>query len=1268
MKHFALYKSRVAALLILVIAAMLIAVPAHADMFIVSNAAQILRYNENTGAFIGVFATSALTGAGFDDLAVGPDGNLYLLDWAGMVFRYNAITGDFMDIFIPEGSGGLVNANALEFGPDGKLYILSDYGYGNDCVRRYDAATGAYIDVFIASVPWLADIIFGPDGNAYLRKRWNHETLKYSPTTKEYLGTSGTSPWLSITQMTSGPDGNTYANVDYSDGHINGQIVRYNGTTMEYIGEFVPPQGRQHGPVAFGQDGNLYASGPSSVPGAVYRYNGSTGEAMGTLVSDGIGGLVNPGRMVFYTPPPRPTTVYVDPSYTSGSAGGHTYGYDAFSSIQPAIGMVAPGGAVHVAPGTYAEAVVIDKSMQVIGTGASTTAIHGNGSTCISIAAEDVTVEGFTLASGPPVIGGQCGINATTNNSRFRKLIVENSYYGIRLLNSDNNIVQGNAITTMEAYGILLSGSRQNAVHGNTLSDNDYNIVIENSSTRAPLGNVIQANVLLNPGHWSVAVYAEPLSMRINGNVFSTTGTNDKYVFNSSSTLPVNAEWNWWGGENPPQVGDFSGPVDYLPCFATNATVSVFPQEYFAKSGSTMEFVVSALIPAGTYVKGTSLRLNWTNDAAIPDVGDPIEGTFFDDGTGAKTFFFNATDNSVKVDQTFTNNTGNGGVGNPTGGLPYVGSLFGKVFHAGSTGSSTLTLSDIFMRAPDNSTITPDIVPTGGATLISDGTPPTISNVLIDNQTIDNDAYVKNGDRVVVSATVTDDYPLDVSQITGNLNSVNGGSGHTADNPATYTSSIATWSTVGSASCTPSDGLITVTVTATDLAGNTASSSDDITADNTVPTKITNLTAQALHGRIRLSWTNGADDHPRGMEIRYNKWNDYPKYDAAAPSYPADHTLGTLATNVASGASVDWVVVPRDVYYMSAFAYDYAGNYSAVDAEGQDRATNYFPADIGSGTGLYIPGLTGYDGQVNHDDLYWFSKLYFKTEGEWTYATDAEADFGPTVASKGYPAGHRFAIPRPDNVIDFEDLMIFSMNYNNVAPKISPPADRQLVPSLAIDLKSSRATISEGEILLVTVRLANDGRAVKGVSAELKYDPSLLRVLDVHPGGLMGGGAQGLVLHRLNNGTLRIDAAVLGAGRAVDFSGDVAVVRFLMLQSGDGSVALNSAIVRDENNNAQAASLDNAAEEVPTTFDLSQNYPNPFNPTTVIRYQLPVASMVRLVVHDILGRVVTVLVNERKEAGRYTAWFDGTDHASGVYYCRMTADGFESVRRMLFLK
>jgi len=88
----------------------------------------------------------------------------------------------------------------------------------------------------------------------------------------------------------------------------------------------------------------------------------------------------------------------------------------------------------------------------------------------------------------------------------------------------------------------------------------------------------------------------------------------------------------------------------------------------------------------------------------------------------------------------------------------------------------------------------------------------------------------------------------------------------------------------------------------------------------------------------------------------------------------------------------------------------------------------------------------------------------------------------------------------------------------------------------------------------------------------------------------------------------------------------------------------------------------------PSTIGLRQNYPNPFNPTTVIRYQLPEVSDVKLVVYDMLGREVSVLVNERRDAGVYEVKFDASELASGVYLYRLQAGDFVQSRKLLILR
>ncbi len=96
--------------------------------------------------------------------------------------------------------------------------------------------------------------------------------------------------------------------------------------------------------------------------------------------------------------------------------------------------------------------------------------------------------------------------------------------------------------------------------------------------------------------------------------------------------------------------------------------------------------------------------------------------------------------------------------------------------------------------------------------------------------------------------------------------------------------------------------------------------------------------------------------------------------------------------------------------------------------------------------------------------------------------------------------------------------------------------------------------------------------------------------------------------------------------------------------------------------------VETVAENLPSKYDLKQNYPNPFNPVTTINYELPKSGFVKIVVYNILGTEVYQLVNERKEPGKYKVEFNGENFTSGVYFYKLTLDGFSETKRMLLIK
>lgn len=99
-----------------------------------------------------------------------------------------------------------------------------------------------------------------------------------------------------------------------------------------------------------------------------------------------------------------------------------------------------------------------------------------------------------------------------------------------------------------------------------------------------------------------------------------------------------------------------------------------------------------------------------------------------------------------------------------------------------------------------------------------------------------------------------------------------------------------------------------------------------------------------------------------------------------------------------------------------------------------------------------------------------------------------------------------------------------------------------------------------------------------------------------------------------------------------------------------------------------AVTADVAVTGVPLQLELMQNYPNPFNPTTMVEFQLPAASTVRLAVYDMLGRQVAVLLNEVRTAGQHTVPFNAAGLASGTYTYRLTAGDRVLTKRMLLVR
>jgi len=96
--------------------------------------------------------------------------------------------------------------------------------------------------------------------------------------------------------------------------------------------------------------------------------------------------------------------------------------------------------------------------------------------------------------------------------------------------------------------------------------------------------------------------------------------------------------------------------------------------------------------------------------------------------------------------------------------------------------------------------------------------------------------------------------------------------------------------------------------------------------------------------------------------------------------------------------------------------------------------------------------------------------------------------------------------------------------------------------------------------------------------------------------------------------------------------------------------------------------LNQTLNEAPENFSLFQNFPNPFNPSTLIVFEIPVVSNVTLKIYDLSGRVISILVNEKLSAGKFSIPFEAGELSSGVYFSVLQTDNFYQANKMILVK
>jgi len=721
----------------------------------------------------------------------------------------------------------------------------------------------------------------------------------------------------------------------------------------------------------------------------------------------------------------------------------------------------------------------------------------------------------------------------------------------------------------------------------------------------------------------------------------------------NASYITVDGTNNWWGDAsgpynaalNPMGMGVPVSPyIDFDPWMTGPSQVSVSPVYGITNCSTPIAYEVridhAGIAPE---VRGVNVDIAIPAAIASTTTGDFVEGPVL--ATVGNPTYFAVLDNGGG---SYTVN--NAILGGSTGATA-SGVLFTVTLTPTGAGTGSITLSNLLLRDPNNVPLAGGVA---GGSLEVDCTPPTMEWPLVEAE---GECY--NAAPTFANFGFDDDVNLDLAEY-----KVDGGAWGTIFSGIDAASwDDDGWMLPGFAGL--SEGAHTVYFRVKDDAGNWNGEGTPDTyswafvKDTVAPAAPTDFASLPGHNKTHLSWTNPAGDF-EGIEIRAVAWGDYPEYGTpgpSAPAYPADHTEGFLVAQVTGGANTwdDNPRSPRDIYYYAAFAYDCAGNYSPLGMTAKDRTTSYWLGDV--------TPFPAYDGNVTISDLAVFSASFGQVDGGagWNNAVD----FGPTDDYS------RFGIPEPDNAINFEDLMIFAMNYGNVGPAGLAPD--QFKAERLPDLVTLRLELRSREGNTSTYALIAENRAatLKGVSV----------VVDPGAGGRIAAArASGITNNSSTffgtiqrNGAVEICAAALGVNRPFDSGGVIAEIE--VVSDLDTPAWIQKVALRDVNNaGSELTPPPPVASFVPTVTSVFQNVPNPFNPVTTVQYDVAMAGNVTIRIYDVSGRLVRTLVDTHQAPGRYTAQWNGTDDrgvgvTSGVYFYRMTAAGYQSqTRKMLLLK
>jgi hypothetical protein len=444
-----------------------------------------------------------------------------------------------------------------------------------------------------------------------------------------------------------------------------------------------------------------------------------------------------------------------------------------------------------------------------------------------------------------------------------------------------------------------------------------------------------------------------------------------------------------------------------------------------------------------------------------------------------------------------------------------------------------------------------------------------------------------------------------------------------------------------------------------------------ITIDHTPPVAIDDLEAAQWRtgndgdGTTKIDLAFTAPGDAALVEVYRAPFGHYPEYDdggGAVPSLPATYPPGApwVLTGV-SATGDDDQPADRDFWYYVAFSKDACGNVSDV-SNMTDGTLNYHLGDVADVGGMHVG-----DNDVGWLDISLLNTTYWKSEGQGGY--NNICDVGPTTDRSVN------ARPVTDNTIQFEDLMMFAINYGQVSLLAANQSTAFERPQLRLafgEAGTEPADVLKGRLLLVGNR-----ESTKGIHARLTL-PEGLELIGTSQGELLADqGRPVFIEDRTAGDAVDVDLALLGRGQTIHGSGEVAELTFRMVGQVNELPRLVEADIRNANNrglNQKAEPIDEenlvsdriSGEGIPARLELSAT-PNPSNRGTSLRLNLPRSGSVSLKVYDVSGRLVETLTDGELPAGCYSFTWQAAGVSPGVYVAMLEACGERLLHKLTVL-